>query len=90
MQSTGAEASSQEAASSQDRAASRREAKRKKDENYVSSLERRDRTGSRINRVRRKGEAEDDTTAGKRIESVSREELEDIDRRTPGPILTPD
>ncbi len=50
MQSADTETSGQDAASSQDTATSRSEERRKRDENYVSSLERRDKTGSRINR----------------------------------------
>ena len=71
----------QEAQASENSAAARREQRHKSDENYVSSLERRDQTGSRINRVRRRGEPEEDKTAGKRVETISREQLEDIQER---------
>ena len=71
----------QEAQASENSAAARREERRRSDETYVSSLERRDQTGSRINRVRRRGEPEEDKTAGKRVETISREQLEDIQER---------
>lgn len=74
------------AADTSDSAAARRESRR--DRPYVSSLERRDKTGSRINRVGRRGEPEEDTTAGKRVETVSREELENIERRSGGPVIS--
>ena len=86
LQSTDAAASGETAEKAQS-AAERRAEKRKRDENYVSSLERRDRTGSRINRVRRRGEVEDGDTEALRVETVSREELEEMERRGSGPII---
>ena len=81
LQSADSAADGQQAQPSEDSAAVRRERQRKNDDYYVGSLERRDTTGSRINRVRRKGEPEEDTTAGKRIETITREQLEDIKER---------
>ena len=46
-----------------------------------SAIERRDMTGSRINRVRRRSEPAEDTTAGKRVETIGREELDDLEER---------
>ena len=89
LQSTDAAASGETAAQPQT-AAERRAEKRKRDDNYVSSLERRDRTGSRINRVRRRGEVEDSDTEALRVETVSREELEEMERRGSGPIINSD
>lgn len=86
LQSTGAAASGETAEKPQT-AAERRAEKRKRDENYVSSLERRDRTGSRINRVRRRGEVEEDKPSALRVETVSREELEEMERRGSGPVI---
>ena len=70
-----------EAQASEDSAAARREQRRKSDQTYVTSLERRDTTGSRINRVRRRGEPEEDNTAGKRVETITGEQLEEIEER---------
>ncbi|MDE0680688.1 MAG: hypothetical protein OXI11_10820 [Gammaproteobacteria bacterium] len=81
LQSADADPDAQQAQASEDSAAARREQRRKSDQTYVTSLERRDKTGSRINRVRRRGEPEEDTTAGKRVETISREELEDMEER---------
>ena len=86
LQSAATPASEQEAAA-QEKAASKRS---KRDEDYVTSLERRDVTGSRINRVRRRGEADKDTTAGKRIETVSSEEFERIKQGQSGPVISGD
>lgn len=36
---------------------------------------------SRINRVRRRGEPEDDSTAGKRVETITGEQLEEMEER---------
>lgn len=80
------EAAAAESSETGDSAAARRESRR--DQPYVTSLERRDKTGSRINRVRRRGEPDEDTTAGKRVETVSREELENIERRSGGPVIS--
>ena len=88
MQSAESTATGEEAEASQDSAASRSEKRKREDDDYISSLERRDVTGSRINRVRRRGETDDDTTAGKRVETISREELEDIEARSSGPIIS--
>lgn len=74
-------ANAQQAEPPEDSAAVRRENRRKSDQTYVRSLERRDKTGSRIGRVRRTGEPEEDKTAGKRVETITREELEDIEER---------
>ena len=63
------------------READRREDRRRSDAGYVSTLERRDVTGSRINRVRRRGEPVEDTTAGKRVETISREQIEELGER---------
>ena len=71
----------QQAQAPESSAEARRAERRKQDENYVSSLERRDKTGSRINRVRRRGEPEEDSTAGKRVETIGREELEEMEQR---------
>ena len=84
VQSSATPAAEQQAAP-QEKAAAARD---RKDEDYVTSLERRDVTGSRINRVRRTGEVDEDTTAGKRVETLSREEIEMMDQRTRGPILS--
>ena len=86
LQSSGAQAPEAAPAETADSAAARRESRR--DQPYVTSLERRDKTGSRINRVRRRGEPDEDTTAGKRVETVSREELENIERRSGGPVIS--
>ena len=83
LQSADTPASEQEAAA-QEKAASKR------DDDYVSSLERRDVTGSRINRVRRRGEDDEDTTAGKRVETVSGEEFERIQQGSSGPVISGD
>lgn len=88
MQSADSTATGEKAEASQDSAASRSEKRKRDDDDYITSLERRDKTGSRINRVRRRGEVDDDTTAGKRVTTVSREELEDMEARTPGPIIS--
>lgn len=87
LQSSGAAASG-EAAEPAQTAAERRAEKRKRDEDYVTSLERRDRTGSRINRVRRRGEAEEDKPSALRVETVSREELEEMERRGAGTVIS--
>ena len=79
---------SQASQTSQDSAAARREQRRKNDETYVTSLERRDRTGSRINRVRRRGEPEEDSTAGKRIDTISGEQIDDMEERGGTVVLT--
>jgi len=62
-------------------AAAAREDQRKSGWGYVSTLERRDVTGSRINRVRRRGEQAKNTTAGKRVETISREQIEELQDR---------
>ena len=59
----------------------RREQARAPEPGYVSTIERRDVTGSRINRVRRRSEPVQDTTAGKRVETISRDDLEDLQER---------
>ena len=84
LQSAATPAAEQEAAA-QEKAASKRS---KRDEDYVNSLERRDVTGSRINRVRRRGEAGEDATAGKRVETISREDIELMEQRTSGPVIS--
>ena len=81
LQSADSAPDGQQAQTSEDSATVRRERQRKGDDYYVGSLERRDTTGSRINRVRRRGEPEEDKTAGKRVETITREELEDIEER---------
>lgn len=81
VQSADAAGEAQQSRASQDSAAARREQRRKDDETYVTSLERREKTGSRINRVRRRGEQEEDTTAGKRIDTIGGDQLEDMDER---------
>ena len=88
MQTADSTPDAQQAQSSQDSAASRREQRRKNDETYVTSLERRDRTGSRINRVRRRGEPDEDTTAGKRVETISGEQIDDMEERGGTVVLT--
>ena len=88
LQSADAAPEAQQSQASQDSAAARRERRRKSDETYVTSLERRDKTGSRINRVRRRGEPEEDSTAGKRVETVSGEQLEDMEERGGTVVLT--
>lgn len=87
MQSAEAAPDAQQAQASEDSAAARREQRRKSDQTYVTSLERRDKTGSRINRVRRRGEPEEDNTAGKRVETVTREQLDDMEERGRTPVL---
>lgn len=81
LQSADAATEAQQAQESEDSAGVRRERQRKKDDYYVGSLERRDKTGSRIGRVRRTGEPEEDRTAGKRVETISGEQLEEIEER---------
>ena len=54
---------------------------RKSEEDYYSTLERRDVTGSRIDRVRRRGERKEDKTAGKRVAVISGEEIEALKER---------
>lgn len=81
VQSADAAGEAQQSRASQDSAAARREQRRKSDETYVTSLERRERTGSRINRVRRRGEPEEDTTAGKRVDTIGGEQLDDMEER---------
>ncbi|MYA30779.1 MAG: hypothetical protein F4Y31_06050 [Gammaproteobacteria bacterium] len=81
VQSADAAPEAQQAQASEDSAAARREQRRKSDQTYVTSLERRDKTGSRINRVRRRGEPEEDNTAGKRVETITGEQLEEIEER---------
>ncbi|MXW21264.1 MAG: hypothetical protein F4Z95_10710 [Gammaproteobacteria bacterium] len=88
MQSADTAGEAQQSTASQDSAAARREQRRKSDETYVTSLERREKTGSRINRVRRRGEQEEDTSAGKRIETISSEQLDDMDERG-GTVVLP-
>ena len=87
LQSADTPASELEAAA-QEKSASNGDKRRERDEDYVSSLERRDVTGSRINRVRRRGEPEEDTTAGKRVETISREEIEMMEQRSSGPVIS--
>ena len=87
LQSSDATASG-EAAEPTQTAAERRAEKRERDKDYISSLERRDRTGSRINRVRRRGEAEEQKPSVQRVETISREELEDMERRGSGPVIS--
>ncbi len=81
LQSAATPAAEQEAAA-QEKAAS------KGDEDYVSSLERRDVTGSRINRVRRRGEPERDNRAIQGIDTVSKEEIEMMEQRSSGPVIS--
>jgi len=81
LQSADSTPDAQQAQATEDSAAERREQRRRSDQTYVTSLERRDTTGSRINRVRRRGEPEEDTTAGKRVETISGEQLEEIKER---------
>jgi len=81
VQSADAAPEAQQARATEDSAAARREQRRKSDQPYVTSLERRDTTGSRINRVRRRGEPEEDNTAGKRVETITGEQLEEIEER---------
>lgn len=88
LQSADAVGEAQQSQASQDSAAEHREQRRKNDETYVTSLERRDRTGSRIDRVRRRGEPEEDNTAGKRVETISGEQLDDMDERGSSVVLT--
>lgn len=71
----------QQAQASEDSAAAPGDKRRRSDEPYLTSLERRDTTGSRINRVRRRGEPEEDRTAGKRVETISKEQLEEMKER---------
>ena len=72
---------SQDAAAPQASAERSPEQGRKPEEEYYSTLERRDVTGSRIDRVRRRGERKEDKTAGKRVAVIAGEELEDIKER---------
>lgn len=81
LQSADTAPEAQQARATEDSAAASREQRRKSDQTYVTSLERRDTTGSRINRVRRRGEPEEDTTAGKRVETITGEQLEEIKER---------
>lgn len=81
MQAADTAPEAQQAQATEDSAAARREQRRRSDQTYVTSLERRETTGSRINRVRRRGEPEEDNTAGKRVETISREQLEEIKER---------
>ena len=81
LQSADSTPDAQQAQPPEDSAAVRRERQRNNDDYYVRSLERRDKTGSRINRVRRTGQPEEDKTAGKRVETITREQLEDIKER---------
>ena len=74
-----AQAPEGEAAVAEDRAAAGREERRRRNQRYVTTLERRDVTGSRINRVRRRGEPEEDKTAGKRVDTISRQQIEDME-----------
>ncbi|MCY3941307.1 MAG: hypothetical protein OXG29_09555 [Gammaproteobacteria bacterium] len=87
LQSAEAAPEAQQAQASEDSAAARRDKRRKSDEPYLTSLERRDTTGSRINRVRRRGEPEEDNTAGKRVETISKEQLDDMEERGRTPVL---
>ena len=84
LQSADTPAAEQEAAA-QEKAASKRS---KRDEDYVSSLERRDVTGSRINRVRRRGEPERDNRDIQGIDTVSKEEIELMEQRSSGPVIS--
>ncbi len=81
LQSADSSPDAQQARATEDSAAAPRDKRRKSDEPYLSSLERRDKTGSRINRVRRTGEPEEDRTAGKRVETITGEQLEEIEER---------
>lgn len=81
LQSADSTAHAQSAQPPEEAATSRRERRRNNDDYYVGSLERRDTTGSRINRVRRRGEPEEDKTAGKRVETITREDLEEMEQR---------
>lgn len=81
LQSADSAPDEQQAQAAEESAAVRREKRRKSDQTYVTSLERRDKTGSRIGRVRRTGEPEEDRTAGKRVETISGEQLEEIEER---------
>ena len=82
VQSADSAPDAQQAQASQESAATRREQRRKNDDTYVTSLERRDQTGSRINRVRRRGQPEEDNTAGKRVETITGEQLEEMEERS--------
>ena len=84
LQSSDTPASEQQAAP-QEKAATN---SNKRDEDYVSSLERRDITGSRINRVRRRGEPAEDNKDVQGIKTVSREEIEMMEQRSSGPIIS--
>jgi len=88
VQSADSTPDAQQSRASQDSAAARREQRRKNDETYVTSLERRERTGSRINRVRRRGEPEEDTTAGKRVDTIGGEQIDDMEERGGTVVLT--
>lgn len=88
VQSADSSPDAQQSRASQDSAAAPREQRRKSDETYVTSLERRERTGSRINRVRRRGEPEEDTTAGKRVDTIGGEQLDDMEERGGTVVLT--
>ena len=81
LQSADSAPEGQQAQASEDSAAAPRDKRRRSDEPYLTSLERRDTTGSRINRVRRRGEPEEDRTAGKRVETISGEQLEEMEER---------
>lgn len=81
LQSADSTPEAQQAQALEDSAAAPRDKRRRSDEPYLTSLERRDKTGSRINRVRRRGEPEEDRTAGKRVETISKEQLEDMEER---------
>lgn len=81
VQSADSTSEGQEVQASRGSAETRRDRQRKSDDYYVGSLERRDKTGSRINRVRRRGEPDEDSTAGKRVETISGEQLEEIEQR---------
>lgn len=81
LQSADSAPEGRQAQASDDSATARQDKRRKSDQPYVTSLERRDTTGSRINRVRRRGEPEEDNTAGKRVETITGEQLEEIEER---------
>lgn len=87
LQSADAAADAQQKGVTEDTAAADREQRRSSDQTYVTSLERRDKTGSRINRVRRRGEPEEDNTAGKRVETITGEQLEEIVERGGNVVL---
>ena len=86
MNAPAAQAPESEAAVAEDRSAAAREERRRRDQRYVTTLERRDVTGSRINRVRRRGEPDEDKTAGKRVDTISREQIDELEELGMGSV----